>query len=49
MWKGQGSFTLSESSQGPEFLFSLKEGPHYMAQAGLEHTLLQMQPSTFWG
>lgn len=38
MWKGQGSFTLSESSPGPEFLFPLKEVPHYVAQAGLEHT-----------
>lgn len=42
MWKGQGSFTVSESCQGPEFLFPLKEGPPYVAQAGLEHTLLQM-------
>lgn len=46
MWKGQGSVTLSESSQGSELLFPLKEGPHYVAQAGLEHSL---QPSTFWG
>lgn len=40
--KGQGSFPLSESSQGSELLFPLKEGPHYVAQAGLEHTPFQL-------
>lgn len=31
---------------GSELLFPLKEGLHYVAQAGLEHS---PQPSTFWG
>lgn len=35
-------FPLKES-------FPLKEWPHYVAQAGLEHALLLLKPSTCWG
>lgn len=33
---------------GSDLLFPLKEGPHYVAQAGLEHTALLQLP-TGWG
>lgn len=46
--RGQGSFTLSASSWRSDLLSPLKEGPRYVAQAGLEHTALLQLP-TDWG